>query len=56
MITRREQREGNGEGGGARGQEARERGKSRRVRASKRGMRGQAAPFLAGQAYLAVAR
>ena len=42
--------------GEARGQEAIERGKSRRVRASKRRMRGQAAPFLVGQAYLAVTR
>jgi hypothetical protein len=36
--------EGNRERGGARGQE------------SKRGKRGQVAPFIVGQAYLAVAR
>jgi hypothetical protein len=38
------------ERGGARGQEARERSRRKRVR------RGQAAPFKVGQAYLAVAR
>jgi hypothetical protein len=48
MTTWRGER--SGERGGARGQEARERGKSKRDR------RGQAASFTVGQAYLAVAR
>ena len=41
---------GMGERRGERGQEARERSRSKRER------RGQAAPFIVGQAYLAVAR
>jgi hypothetical protein len=48
MTTWRERREW-GEGG-ARGQEVRDRDKTKGEK------RGQAAPFIAGQAYLAVAR
>jgi hypothetical protein len=43
---------GNRERWGTRRQEAKERGKSKRERER----RGQAAPFIVGQAYLAVAR
>ena len=49
-------REGEENGEGARGQSRNKKGSAREEQEGKRGRRGQIAPFIVGQGYLAVAR